>query len=119
MSVRQGALDNAVPTSLRRPTRNTDSSNECLTGYALGGSPSLDERNFERADCAETWADYDIVSLNVNWWRARNLPLHKPLATFDGTSTVNGMRARDIQDFWFSKTESVKVSKGSPHLVCG
>lgn len=63
MSVRPGAFDNAVLTSLRRPTRNIDSSNGCLTGDALSASPCLDDHNFECADCAETWGDYDIVSV--------------------------------------------------------
>jgi hypothetical protein len=60
-----GALDSAVPTSLRRPIRNTDSSNEFLIGGALGGLPSLDGHKFECVDCVGTWADYDTVSLDT------------------------------------------------------
>jgi hypothetical protein len=65
MLARLGALDSAVPTSLRRPTRNTDSSNEFLIGGALGDLLSLDGHKFECVDCVGTWADYDTVRVDT------------------------------------------------------
>ncbi len=57
-------LDSAVPTPLRRSSRNTDSSNGFPIRVALGGWPSPDGHRFECVDCAGTWVDCDTVIID-------------------------------------------------------